>query len=173
MDSVSPALGFDAAAPVPPFKFGTEAHKALFCRALLDTHDPYRPALIDWPKLDPATRDKIVSLPVWDMAVQTEGRTGLFVRSFAETVTDPLLREAVEMDAFEEARHKTVLADMVRAYGIALEPEPPMSARAIPNGRSCAPAIRSASTASSASACSASRGTPASSRMSWSIPSSR
>ena len=112
--------------PVPhgPVRLGSDAHKALFCRMILDTHDPYRPALIDWPELEPVARDKIVSLPIWDMAVQTEGRTGLFVQTFADTLRDPVLRHAVAMDAFEERRHKTVLADMVTAYGIKLEPEP-------------------------------------------------
>ncbi|HEY0269797.1 MAG TPA: ferritin-like domain-containing protein [Sphingomonas sp.] len=118
----------EAAPPPPPHEpapIGSEAHMRLFCHALLDTHDPYRPALIDWPVLEEETRARIVSLPIWDMAVQTEGRTGLFVKTFGETINEPLLRAAIDMDAFEEARHKTVLADMVRAYGIALEPEPP------------------------------------------------
>jgi hypothetical protein len=117
---------FDAAAPLPtgPVRLGSAEHLLLFSRMLLDTHDPYRPALIDWPKLEPDVRDKIISLPIWDMAVQTEGRTGLFVKTFAESVRDPLLKSAVEMDAFEERRHKAVLADMVRAYGIRLQPEP-------------------------------------------------
>lgn len=117
---------FDTATPLPtgPVRLGSADHLLLFSRMLLDTHDPYRPALIDWPELEPEVRDKIVSLPIWDMAVQTEGRTGLFVKTFAETVRDPLLKSAVEMDAFEERRHKMVLADMVRAYGIQLEPEP-------------------------------------------------
>lgn len=117
---------FDQSAPLPDgrVRLGSPEHLLLFSRMLLDTHDPYRPALIDWPELEPATRDKIVSLPIWDMAVQTEGRTGLFVKTFGETVRDPLLRSAVQMDAFEERRHKVVLADMVRAYGIELEPEP-------------------------------------------------
>jgi hypothetical protein len=117
----------EAPAPDPeePIRFGSDAHLRLFCRALLDTHDPYRPALIDWPPLAEETRGKIVSLPIWDMAVQTEGRTGLFVKTFGETIDEPLLRAAIDMDAFEESRHKTVLADMVRAYGIVLEPEPP------------------------------------------------
>jgi hypothetical protein len=111
--------------PGAPVRLGSEAHMRLFCRALLDTHDPYRPALIDWPALAPETQAKITSLPIWDMAVQTEGRTGLFVKTFAETIDNqPLLRAALDMDAFEEARHKTVLADMVQAYGIVLEPEP-------------------------------------------------
>jgi hypothetical protein len=105
-------------------KLGSDAHLALMCRMLLDTHDPYKPALIDWPKLEPETQERITGLPIWDMAVQTEGRTGLFVATFAETVRHPLLKIAVEMDAFEERRHKLVLADMVAAYGITLEPEP-------------------------------------------------
>jgi hypothetical protein len=117
---------FDQSAPLPRGKvrLGSPEHLMLFSRMLLDTHDPYRPALIDWPELEPATRDRIVSLPIWDMAVQTEGRTGLFVKTFGETVKDPLLRSAVQMDAFEERRHKVVLADMVQSYGIELEPEP-------------------------------------------------
>ena len=117
---------FDTSAPLPtgPVRLGSPEHLMLFSRMLLDTHDPYRPALIDWPELAPDVRDKIVSLPIWDMAVQTEGRTGLFVKTFGQTVRDPLLKAAVEMDAFEERRHKVVLADMVRAYGIQLEPEP-------------------------------------------------
>lgn len=117
---------FDAATPLPtgPVRLGSDEHLLLFSRMLLDTHDPYRPALIDWPRLDPDVRDKIVSLPIWDMAVQTEGRTGLFVKTFAATVREPLLKSAVEMDAFEERRHKVVLADMVHAYGIELQPEP-------------------------------------------------
>jgi hypothetical protein len=116
----------EAPAPGPheTVRLGSEAHLRLMCRQLLDTHDPYRPALIEWPALEPETRDRIASLPIWDMAVQTEGRTGLFVKTFGETIRDPLLKAAVDMDAFEEARHKVVLADMVRAYGIALEPEP-------------------------------------------------
>ena len=117
---------FDAAAPLPKglVRLGSAEHLMLFSRMLLDTHDPYRPAIIDWPKLEPEVRDKIVSLPIWDMAVQTEGRTGMFVKTFAETVREPLLKSAVEMDAFEERRHKLVLANMVHAYGIQLQPEP-------------------------------------------------
>jgi len=33
-----------------PIRFGSEAHKTLFCRTLLDTFNPYKPAVIDWPK---------------------------------------------------------------------------------------------------------------------------
>jgi hypothetical protein len=104
---------------------GSEMHKALFCRMLLDTFNPYKPAVIDWPKLDDEARQRLVSLPIWDIAVQTEGKAKLRVLSYAESVTDPLLKEAIELNGFEEGRHKQVLANMVEAYGIALAPEPP------------------------------------------------
>jgi hypothetical protein len=103
---------------------GGEAHKSAFCRMLLDTHNPYRPAVIDWPQLDPAARDRLVSLPIWDIAVQTEGKASTRVLSYADRVADPLLREAVVLNGFEEGRHKQVLANLVEAYGIRLAPEP-------------------------------------------------
>ena len=93
-------------------------------RMMLDSHDAYRPALIHWPELAPETRDRIVSLPIWDIAVQTEGRASMNVKTFNEQVDDPLLHEAIGMNAYEERRHKIVLADMVQAYGIELQPEP-------------------------------------------------
>jgi hypothetical protein len=109
------------AAPIAP---GSEAHKAAFCRMLLDTHNRYKPAIIDWPALEPEARDRLVGLPIWDIAVQTEGKARLRVLSYAEEVADPLLREAIELDGFEEGRHKQVLSNLVQAYGIRLAPEP-------------------------------------------------
>ncbi|HVN44197.1 MAG TPA: ferritin-like domain-containing protein [Steroidobacteraceae bacterium] len=107
---------------------GSEAHKALFCRTLLDTHNPYKPSVIDWPQLDADARARLVSLPIWDVAVQTEGRARLNVASYAAVTRDPLLREAIELNAFEEGRHKHVLSNLVQAYGITLAPEPPYPA---------------------------------------------
>jgi hypothetical protein len=106
------------------FRWGSEQHKTLFCRTLLDTFNPYKPAIIDWPELDPPARERLVSLPIWDIAVQTEGRARLNVASYAADTSDPLLRKAIELNAFEEGRHKHVLSNLVAAYGIALAPEP-------------------------------------------------
>jgi hypothetical protein len=110
--------------PETPIRVGSDEHKTLFCRTLLDTFDPYKPAVIDWPALDAEARDRLVSLPIWDIAVQTEGRARLNVASFAAVTSDLLLREAIELNAFEEGRHKDVLSNLVAAYGIALAPEP-------------------------------------------------
>lgn len=106
-------------------KIGSEAHKTLFCRMLLETHNPYKPTVIDWPKLSEEERRRLVSLPIWDIAVQTEGKAKLRVLTYGETVKDPLLREAIELNGFEEGRHREVLAHMVAAYGIELAEEPP------------------------------------------------
>jgi len=121
-------------APLPkgPVRPGTDAHKVLFCRTLLDTFDPYKPAVIDWPRLDAEARERLMSLPIWDIAVQTEGRARLNVAAYADRVPDPLLRRAVELNAFEEGRHKHVLSNLVAAYGIALAPEPEYTVRGDP-----------------------------------------
>jgi hypothetical protein len=103
---------------------GSEQHKTAFCRMLLDTHNPYKPAVIDWPRLAPEVRDRLVALPIWDIAVQTEGKAKIRVMSYAEMLPDPLLREAVTLNANEEGRHKQVLSNLVEAYDIALGPEP-------------------------------------------------
>ncbi len=87
-------------------------------------HNQYKPAIIDWPVLEPEARDRLTGLPIWDIAVQTEGKARLRVVSYAEQVSDPLLRKALELDGFEEGRHKEVLSNLVEAYGIRLAPEP-------------------------------------------------
>src|SRR3984957_197825 len=115
-----------------PIRWGSEAHKTLFCRTLLDTFDPYKPAVIDWPELDAETRDRLVTLPIWDIAVQTEGKARLNVASYAAVTADPLLRKAIELNAFEEGRHKHVLSNLVAAYGITLAPEPEYVVRGDP-----------------------------------------
>jgi hypothetical protein len=91
---------------------------------LLETHNPYKPAVIAWPQLSQDALQRLTSLPIWDIAVQTEGRAAVRVHSFAQRVADPLLRRALEMNAGEEARHKLVLNRLVESYGVHLAPEP-------------------------------------------------
>ena len=125
MSSAIPESGtVPGADSAPRIRLGSDGHKTLFCRTLLDTFNPYKPAVIDWPELDSQAHARLVRLPIWDIAVQTEGRARLNVASYAAVVRDPLLREAIELNAFEEGRHKSVLANLVTAYGIALAPEP-------------------------------------------------
>jgi hypothetical protein len=78
--------------------------------------------------LSPAVLKRVTSLPIWDIAVQTEGRASIRVSTYAASIGDPLLREAITMNGAEEARHKVVLSRLVQAYGIELAPEPPYPA---------------------------------------------
>ncbi len=69
--------------------------------------------------------------------MQTENRAGLNVCTYAEEIADPLLKKAVELNGFEERRHRHVLSNLVEAYGIKLAPRAGLrTPRAIPNGRS-------------------------------------
>lgn len=104
---------------------GSPAHKTLFCRMLLDTFDPYRPAVIAWPALAPDALRRLVSLPFWDIAVATEERAARRMEALADVCDDALIREAVALNAFEERRHKDVLGHMIRFYGIELKDEAP------------------------------------------------
>jgi hypothetical protein len=107
-----------------PLVPGSDRHGDATCRMFRDTFNPYRPAVLDWPVLEPAVRDRIVALPIWDIAVQTEGKARLRMAAYAGTLRDPAMRDALALNAWEEQRHKDVLARMVAAYGIDLAPEP-------------------------------------------------
>ncbi|MDE8344291.1 MAG: ferritin-like domain-containing protein [Acidocella sp.] len=103
---------------------GSAAH-ASACRAMfLETFNPYRPTILNWPVLDQPTRERLIRLPIWDIAVQTEGKARLRMLAYAATLTDPAWRDTVELNGWEEGRHRVVLANLVQAYGIALAPEP-------------------------------------------------
>jgi len=104
---------------------GSEAHRALFCHMLLDSFDPYRPAVIAWPALAPDALARLVGLPFWDIAVATEERAARRMEALADAAADPLIQKAVALNAWEERRHKEVLGHMIRHYGIAIEDEAP------------------------------------------------
>jgi len=107
-----------------PINIGSEEHKQLFCQMFLDTFDPYKPAVIDWPKLDDDALARLTSLPFWHLAVTTEGYAAAHMNAVAEDSEDQLIKEAIALNAFEEQRHKHVLEHMIRFYGIEIGEEP-------------------------------------------------
>jgi hypothetical protein len=106
-----------------PIKFGDPTHFAMLTRLLLDTYNPYKPAVLDWPKLDPDTLARVTSLPIWDIAVQTEIKASARIEAFAATIGNPALKAALLHMAAEERRHRDVLARLVAAYDIPLQPD--------------------------------------------------
>ncbi|MBN8872764.1 MAG: ferritin-like domain-containing protein [Rhodospirillales bacterium] len=103
---------------------GSDVHRDAVCRMFAETFNPYKPSIIAWPKLDPAALDRLTSLPIWDIAVQTEGKARLRMLAYGRALRDPAWREAIERNGWEEGRHKEVLSHLVASYGIVLAPEP-------------------------------------------------
>jgi hypothetical protein len=97
---------------------GSTEHKELFCREFIDTHDPYDPERVGWPDLDDDTVGRLRAMPFWDEAISTETDVAKKVNGLTPLQTDPLLREAIELQGFEEARHATLLSEMIRHYEI-------------------------------------------------------
>ncbi len=104
---------------------GSDAHKRETCKMFRETFNPYRPSIIDWPKLSAEELRRVTSLPIWDIAVYTEGRARMRFAAYAASMSDPEMQAAIRLNAWEENRHKEVLAKLVEAYGIRLAPEPP------------------------------------------------
>ena len=108
-----------------PLDPGSDAHRRAAAAMFRDTFNPYKPSIIRWPHLDPNARSRLTGLPIWDIAVQTEGKARQRMLTYARMLRDPAWQAAIELNGWEEWRHKQVLSDLVACYGIALEPEPP------------------------------------------------
>lgn len=103
---------------------GSREHRDAFCHMLLDTYNPYKPAVIDWPALSETELARIAALPFWDTAVAIEGRAALRMEWQAVNTDDPLIGAALKLNAAEERRHKDVLHNMLARYGIETGAEP-------------------------------------------------
>ena len=108
-----------------PLIIGSQDHKELFCRVFIDTHTPYEVRSIHWPALDAASVDRLRSLPFWEEALGTEQATAAKVQAQAGMEYDALLREAVALQGYEEARHSDLLRSLLTHYDIHVPSQPP------------------------------------------------
>src|SRR5262245_58509313 len=99
-------------------KVGSDEHQELFCREFVATHVPYDPVKLQWPDLDPAAHQRLRSLPFWAEAVRGGRPAAARVRAAADAEPDPMLREAVALQAYEEERHAVMLEVLLRHYDI-------------------------------------------------------
>lgn len=110
-------------------RIGSEDHKALLCQFFIDTHIPFEASAVQWPQLDPESLLRLRSLPFWQQAVATERMTACTIQARAALEADPLLQQAIALQAYEEQRHAVLLHDMTVAYDIVLPhlplPQPP------------------------------------------------
>ncbi|HEY1858411.1 ferritin-like domain-containing protein [Acidocella sp.] len=110
--------------PVPGrIRIGSDEHFKMLTQLLKATYNPYKPSVLNWPKLDPDTLQRITSLPIWDIAVQTEIKASMRIENYAKTIPNAALRQALQHMAGEESRHRDVLSRLVAAYDIPMQPE--------------------------------------------------
>jgi hypothetical protein len=105
-------------------KIGSDEHKILFCRQFIDSYTEFEPAALPWPELDQTALERLRTVPFWQEVRHTERRAGAIVAAFTETITDPLVHEAVALQGREEARHARLLAVMIERYGIDAPEQP-------------------------------------------------
>ena len=105
-------------------KIGSDEHKRRFCAQFITSHDRYNPETFAWPDLDEAALGRLRAIPFWPEVLYTERRAGAIVDAYAATIADPMVREAVALQGFEEARHADLLRLMIRRYGLAAEESP-------------------------------------------------
>lgn len=111
-------------------RVGSAAHRDLLCRTFIDTHRPFEPAELPWPELEPRYVELLRAFPFWSFAMSMEQEAGRMITAFARSVDDPLIREAVELQAYEEARHGRLLKYMLERYGIGV-PTVPLSTKPV------------------------------------------
>ena len=104
---------------------GSDRHRDAACQMFRDTFNPYKPSVIEWPKLEPDALQRLVSLPIWDIAVTTEDKARARMMAYSQSVDDPIWRHAIGRNGWEEGRHREVLSDLVSSYGIQLAAEQP------------------------------------------------
>ncbi len=103
---------------MPDLRVGSEEHKSLLCREFVDTFHPYEVRDIRWPELPEDELQRLRALPFWAEAVLSERTAGARVKAAADAERDPVLREAIAMQAYEESRHAALLESLLAHYRI-------------------------------------------------------
>ncbi|MGH8117987.1 MAG: ferritin-like domain-containing protein [Rhodanobacteraceae bacterium] len=103
---------------------GSDAHKALFCKQFMDTHLQYTPETLPWPTLDETELTRLRGVPFWQEVYHTERRAGAIVDAYTPCVPDPVVREAIALQALEEHRHADLIRVMIERYGLNAAAQP-------------------------------------------------
>jgi hypothetical protein len=99
-------------------RIGSLEHRDLFCRTFIETHRPFEPENLPWPRLEARYVDLLRAFPFWSFARSMEQEADRMIASFAKTLDDPVIREAVELQGYEEGRHGRLLNYMLERYEI-------------------------------------------------------
>ena len=103
-----------------------------FLSVLSGTHVAFEPAAIAWPEIDEDSLKRLHSLPVWNRAVATERAAARTIQAWVPFESDALIREAIALQGYEEARHAAIIQGLTTHYGMPVSPPPPAPAPAEP-----------------------------------------
>jgi len=104
-------------------EIGSEEHKQLFCNSLIASHQVYQPEDFDWIPLEGEMLQRLQGIPFWDEALYTERKAGVMLQTYAERVADPLIREAIALQAMEEERHGRLIQHLIHRYQVNVPPQ--------------------------------------------------
>ncbi len=99
-------------------RVGSLEHRDLFCRTFIETHRAFEPENLPWPRLEARYVELLRAFPFWSFARSMEQEADRMIATFAKTLTDPVIREAVELQGYEEGRHGRLLNHMLERYEI-------------------------------------------------------
>lgn len=106
-------------------QIGSNDHKELFCRSFIESHRAYDPRDWPWPQLDDISLKRLRAIPIWTFALEVELGAGDMLAGFAKTEPDALVRQALDLQGYEEARHGRILQCLVERYGLNVTPQVP------------------------------------------------
>jgi hypothetical protein len=107
-------------------RIGSIEHRDLFCKTFHDTHKPFEPDQLAWPVLEPKHIELLRAFPFWSLARSMEQEADRMIAIYAKSVTDPVIREAVALQGYEEGRHGRLINYMLEHYHIVV-PAVPLS----------------------------------------------
>lgn len=114
------------APPQSQYEVGSPEHRRALARFFLHTHIVFEPEQTRWPALSEDERSRLAALPFWQEAVSTESETSAKVTAAAQLESDSNLRQAIELQGFEERRHARLLAALTAHYRIPVQVPPPV-----------------------------------------------
>jgi len=97
---------------------GSPEHRELFCRAFVETHRAFEPEKLPWPTLEGRELARLRGFPLWSYARSIEERAGRMVTAFARTIGDPVIRDAIALQGYEETRHGRLIDHAIERYGV-------------------------------------------------------
>jgi hypothetical protein len=106
-------------------QIGSNEHKELFCRSFMESHRTYDPKEWAWPELDELSLARLRAIPIWTLALEIELGAGKMLEAFARTEPDPLVREALALQGYEEDRHGRILQCLIERYALQVTPNVP------------------------------------------------